>query len=169
MKINENGQYYFKSNLGYNISRSEDAAKTAIFSRTEGWHQMISDRYALNDYVPIRIKTDEQTNLPKIVLDNILVENTKYLRRVVEDAMTGHIAFNISPAGNVYIAVVSEIDSYVNLYKEVVSWINNPKISAKEFYQYLSINFKGWRNNLIRLEMYDQLERIDSECFILNR
>lgn len=169
MKINDEGQYYFKSNLGYNVSSLKDAAKVAIFSRTEGWNNLISERYSLYDNVPIRIDIDEQTNLPSIVLDQVLAVNTKSLRKMVEDALTGHIAFEIQPAGNVYVPVKSEIDNYVGLYTEVRSWINNPKISAQDIYKLLTQNFKGWRETLVRLEMYEQLERIDSECFILNR
>lgn len=169
MKVKDGVQYCFKSNLGYNISKQEEAAKIAIFSRVEGWNQMISERYALNDNVPIRVETEKQTSLPYIVLDQVLADNTKSLRRMVEDAVAGQIAFPIFPAGNVYVSVINEIGDYVDLYKEVVSWINNPQISAKDLYQHLSHHFKGWREALVRLEMYDHLERIDSECFILNR
>lgn len=169
MKAKDDEQFCFKSNLGYNISKHEEAAKTAIFSRSEGWNQMISERYSLDDYVPIRIEIEKQTNLPIIVLDKVLADNTKSLRRLVEDAVAEKIVFPISPSGNVYVPVINEIKDYVDLYKEVVSWINEPKISAKDLYQYLSQNFNGWREVLVRLEMFDYLEQIDSECFILNR
>ena len=169
MKMNDGDQYCFKSNLGYNISKQEEAAKTAIYSRSDGWNQMISERYSLDDFIPIRIEAEGQTNLPSIVLDQVLADNTKSLRRMVEDAAVGKIVFPILPYGHVYVPVINDIKDYVDLYNEVVSWINEPKISANEFYKYLSQRFKGWRDTLVRLEMYDQLERIDSECFILNR
>lgn len=169
LKLDDKGQYCFKSNLGYNVSRLEDAVKTVLFSKTEGWNHLIAERYYLDDSVPIRIEIEEQTNLPSIVLDHVLAINTKFLRRMVEDAAIGHIPFEILPSGNVYISVKSEIDNYVALYKDVKSWIHSHQMSAQDFYQHLSIKYKGWRETLVRLEMYDQLERIDSECFILNR
>lgn len=169
MKTNDDGQYYFKSNLGYNVSSLKDAAKVAIFSRAEGWNNLISERYSLHDSVPIRIDIDEQTNLPSIVLDQVLAVNTTSLRKMVEDALTGHIAFDIQPAGTVYVPVKSEINNYVALYEDVKLWIKDHQMSAQDFYKHLTQNFKDWRETLVRLEMYEQLERIDSECFILNR
>lgn len=169
MKTLKDGRYGFKSNLGYNISNREDAVRTAIFSRSEGWNQLISVRYALNNSVPIRIETEKDTNLPMVVVDQVLADNTRFLRKMVEDAVTGHIVFEVTPSGYLYISIQNEIKEYVDLYQAVVSWTNKPQMSAKDFYQYLSHNFKDWRKTLVKLEMYDHLERIDSECFILNR
>lgn len=169
MKTLNDGQYVFKSNLGYNISNTEDVAKTVIFSRAEGWNQLISKRYALNNSVPIRIETKKHANLPMVVVDQVLADNTRFLRRMVEDAVIGHIVFEVKPTGYLYISIQNEINEYVDLYQEVVSWANNPQMSAKDFYQHLCHNFKDWRKTLVKLEMYDYLERIDSECFILNR
>lgn len=169
MKVNDKGKYIFKSNIGYNVSSAEDASKTILFSKTEGWNQLIALRYDLPDSIPVCIEIEENTNLPIIVIDNMLADNAGNLRPLVDDAINGYIDYPVQSEGKICVAVSNNVDEYVSLYKEVTEWISNPKILALEFSHNLENKYSNWRKTLVRLGMYDELEKIDSECFIKNR
>lgn len=165
----DNEEYFLKSNLGYNVGNKDEASKNVLFSIKEGWQSLISRRYNLKDSFQIKIDYDNTTKLPVIILDNHLAENSKNLRQLIEDANKGYITFSVKPNGVLFISTINEIPDYVEIFNMVSNWMQNKNQPALEFTKFLTDRCPSWRKILIRVGMYDQLEAIDSDCFILNK
>lgn len=167
-KNKKSEQWEFVPNLGYNVSDSENMANVAIFTQNDGWLNILSERYKINDFV-FQIETDEITKLPCICLNDVLIEESSSPIGVIEDAKRGYIDFPVKSNGIIRIRTRHEIQAYIDFMDIVKTWHkgsdNNGKLIAFKLKQL----FDNWRQLMVRFRLYEELEKIDCDCFIFNR
>lgn len=164
-KNKKNWQFY--SNLGYNISNKEEMKNMALYTNNTGWAYLLSKRYQINNAISYRIGTEEDTKLPFIILEEDLVENSERPLQIITDARAGFIDFDVYPSGIVRISVKNELNNYVKFMDELDRILNENNIK-KETIDELSIKYNNWREIMIKFRLYNELEKIDSDCFIKN-
>lgn len=164
----KNNIWEFRANLGYNVAKEEEIVKTALFTQNEGWTEMISLRYGLNPSADFSIEIQKDNSLPQLVLSEELLHNCTKSLCIIEDALKGHVDFPVIANGIVRIDVRHEIQSYVDFITIVRNWERSGSINGRDFRKRLSSSHPHWRNLMVKFELFDVLERIDCDCFILN-
>ena len=160
----------FKANVGYNVAKEEEVANTALITQNEAWEKILYERYEFVPNTYIHIETQkEKHNLPLIVLSENLLKCCKNPLLMIEDARRNYIDFPIHLGGIVRIDVRNEIQSYVSFKTMIDEWERTERYDGCNFVKRLSSLFSDWRKWMIKFEMYDSLEKIDCDCFILNK
>ena len=168
MVKNRNNIWEFRANLGYNVAKEEEIVKTALFTQNEGWIEMISLRYGLNPGTDFSIEIQKDNSLPQLVLSEELLHNCTKSLCIIEDALKGYVDFPVITNGIVRIDVRHEIQSYVDFITIVRNWERSGSVNGHDFRKILSSSHPNWRNLMVKFELFEILERIDCDCFILN-
>lgn len=162
------GVWEFRANTGYNIANPKDMDKVSVIAQNDGWNALLSSRYNLGEATPITVETDKNDKRSIIVLSENMLNNSSNPISVINDALKGYIDFPIKPNGCVRIEVRNEIQQYTDFVIKVSTWQNQTEISARRFVESLSKEYPEWRRWLVKLRMFDALERIDCDRFILS-
>lgn len=166
MKEDKNkNSWQFHSNLGYNISDKEYTKNMALYTNNSGWGYLLSKRYQIENAINYKIGTEENTKLPYIILEEDLVENSENPLQIITDARTGFIDFDVYPSGIVRITIKNELNNYVEFMDELDKILSENNIK-KETIDELSVKYNNWRNIMIKFKLYNELEKIDCDCFI---
>lgn len=158
--------WIFKGNLGYNIIDNEGIGNTALKTQNDGWTDMLCKRYQLKSNEVLKIKTDQKTKLPIINLTETNLLNSNNPIQILQDCKKGFIDFTISSVGLVRFKVSHNLQQYVEFMNAIDEW-DNLIILGKDFKKKLEPQFNNWRNWLILLRKYAELELIDCDCYIL--
>lgn len=130
---------------------------------------MIQQRYKLTDNYVIRLKVDDKTGLPIIVIDEVLLFESQNPEAVINDAKNKFIDFPIERQGIIRLSLSHNIQNYIDFVNNILDWDLAGKKDGLQFRSYLEKNYPDWRKLLVMLKKYDILEAIDRACFILNR
>lgn len=169
---NQDGVWEFKSNLGYNVNGRDDIESLLLSTHKEGLEFVVRNRYGLPDNSVIRFETEAGTSLPIIVLSENLLWLSQKPNTIIEDARREYADFQVKPRGMVRIAVNNNLQKYIDFINTIKEWLSGgrgSKGNGIKFQESLQSNFHNWREILILFKMFDALEAIDTECFILNR
>ncbi len=158
----------FTPNLGYNISDSEKMASVAVFTQNDGWSKILSERYKTNNFV-FQIETDEITKLPCIYINDSLIRTSSSPLDIIEDAARGYIDFPVKSNGVIRIKTKHEIQSYIDFIDTIKDWHREPDNNGKVIAYKLKQLFNNWRQLMVRFKLYEDLEKIDCDCFIFNK
>lgn len=167
--VKKDHSWEFKANLGYNVSNATEAGQVALYAQSDGWGYLLSKRYGTPEGYAFSVETMEKTKLPRIVLDENLLWDAKCTMAILDDAKRGYIDFNVSPQGNVRIAVNHSLQYYLDFKALVEQWNSNGRVGGKAFAEKLDNVYPNWRQIMLHLGLYEELEIIDVDCFILNR
>lgn len=168
MVKNKNGIWGFRANLGYNVAKKEEIAQTALFTQNEGWVEMISLRYELNPGTHFSIEIKDN-NLPQLIISEELLHNCSKPICIIDDALMGYIDFSVIANGIVRIGVRHEIQSYIEFITLIRDWEKEGCSNGRNFAKTLFSLHSNWRDLMVKFELFDILEKIDCDCFILNR
>lgn len=167
-KGKESNQWRFTPNMGYNISDSKHVAEEALFTQNEGWSNVLSERYKIKEAI-FQIETDKDTKLPCIYITETMIHASSSPLDVVEDARKGYIDFPVRPKGVVRIKTQHDIQSYIDIMdiiKTLRSEFNN---NGKDIAIKLKQLCNDWRLLMVKFKLYEELEKIDCDCFIFNK
>ena len=137
----------------------------ALYTNNSGWGYLLSKRYQIENAINYKIGTEENTKLPYIILEEDLVENSENPLQIITDARTGFIDFDVYPSGIVRITIKNELNNYVEFMDELDKILSENNIK-KETIDELSVKYNNWRNIMIKFKLYNELEKIDCDCFI---
>ena len=98
-------------------------------------------------------------------MEEDLVENSENPLQIITDARTGFIDFDVYPSGIVRITIKNELNNYVEFMDELDKILSENNIK-KETIDELSVKYNNWRNIMIKFKLYNELEKIDCDCFI---
>ena len=162
------GAWEFRANTGYNIANPQDMDKVSVIAQNDGWNALLSSRYSLGEATPITVETDKNDKRSIIVLSEDMLNNSLNPIFVINDALQGYIDFPVKPNGCVRIEIRNKIQQYADFVIKVRTWQNQTEISGRKFAESLSKEYPEWRRWLVKLRMFDALERIDCDRFILS-
>ena len=170
MKNNVKGscEWNFYPNLGYNISDSKNMENVALFAQNDGWSNMLSNRYKTKNFV-FQVETNEATKLPYIFIDESLIESSEYPLKIIEDAKRGYIDFPVKPTGVVRVNTSNEIQTYIDFINILKDWNEKDCINGKIIAYKLEQHTKNWRQLMVKFKLYEDLEKIDCDCFIFSK
>lgn len=166
---NDNKEWLFSANKGYNVGSEKEIKKLALIAPNEGISYVIQQRYKLSDNYVIRLKVDDKTGLPIIVIDKALLFESQNPEAVINDAKNKFIDFPIEQQGIIRLSLSHNIQNYIDFVNNILDWDLAGKKDGVQFSSYLEKNYPDWRKLLVMLKKYDILEAIDRACFILNR
>ena len=155
-------------NLGYSISDSEKMTNVAVFAQNDGWSNILSERYKTNNFV-FQVETDETTKLPCININDSLIKVSSSPLDIIEDAKRGYIDFPVKSNGIIRIKTKHEIQSYIDFIDTIKVWYRDPENNGKIIAYKLKQLFSDWRQLMVRFKLYEELEKIDCDCFIFNK
>lgn len=164
-KANNGSGWAFVPNMGYNISDQRKMKDVAIYAQNDGWYNLLSDRYKTNSYV-FQIETDALNRLPIVDLREDLLEASSAPLDVIEDAKKGYIDFPVTQNGCVRIKTQHELQGYIEFMDTLQAWNRARDIDGKTIKSKLESMFSGWRKLMVMFGLYDELEKIDCDCFI---
>lgn len=165
----DSDNWNFIPNYGYNVSDIKGMYSVAIFAQLEGWTKILSERYKIKDYF-FKIETEEDTKLPIIHIDNMLVLKSPKALNVIADAQSGYIDFPLkSQEGIVRIKTSHKIQTYIDFKETLTNWDKNPNLNGKEIANKLNRLDANWRQLMVKFELFEYLEKIDCDCFIFNK
>lgn len=166
---NDNKEWLFSANKGYNVGSEKEIKKLALIAPNEGISYVIQQRYKLTDNYVIRLKVDDKTGLPIIVIDEALLFESQDPEAVINDAKNKFIDFPIEQQGIIRLSLSHNIQNYIDFVNNILDWDLAGKKDGVQFRSYLEKIYPDWRKLLVMLKKYDILEAIDRACFILNR
>ena len=157
--------WIFKGNLGYNVIDNEGISNTALKTQNDGWTDMLCRRYQLKSNEVLQINTDEKNKLPIINITETNLLNSDNPIQILQDCKKGFIDFPIFRVGLIRVKISHNLQQYVEFMNAIDKW-DNSIIPGKDFKKKLEFQYSNWRNWLILLRKYTELERIDSDCYI---
>ena len=166
---NDNSDWYFKANNGYNVVSESEMQKVALIAPTDGLCEVIKKRYRLSSSFTIKLNAQERTELPVIIIDETLLLASLTPETVIKDAKHGFVDFPVGQSGMVRIFLSNNIPNYINFVNDISDWDLAGRKNGKLFRSELECTYPEWRKWLVMLKKYDILEAIDRACFILNR
>ncbi len=165
----DNNQWSFRANTGYNVGFTQDIRTLALIAPSEGICSIIQHRYKLPANYVVKIKFEDKTGLPIIVIDEALLLESKMPDKVVYDAKNSFIDFPVKYNGMIKIDVSHSIQRYIDFVSEIAEWDITGKKEGIAFKSVIEKKYPEWRKLLVMFKKYDVLESIDRACFILNR
>lgn len=156
----------FMPNLGYNVSDVKQISNRVMSSTNDALAYILDERYKTKGY-PHQVRIDQATGLPRICLNESLLKSSDAPMEIVEDAARGYMDLLTGARGLIRLPVDNEIETFiefVNIIKESRDNNDTPSIVCR-----LNACLKNWRQWAIFFKMYDELEKIDCDCFILNK
>ena len=166
---NDNNDWSFNANKGYNVVSGKDIKTIALIAQTDGLCDMIQYRYKLPENFVIKLKVQEKTELPVISIDETMLLESQNPEIVINDAKHGFIDFPIVQSGIVRIFLSHRIQRYIDFVNDISEWDLSGRKNGKQFRYELENSYPEWRKWMVLLKKYDLLETIDRACFILNR
>lgn len=160
-----NKGWAFVPNMGYNTSDQRKMKEVAIYAQSDGWYSLLSYRYKTDGYV-FQIETDASTKLPMVCLREDLQEASSAPLDIIEDAKKGYIDFPVTQNGCVRIKTQHELQGFIDFMDTLQAWNRDGDIDGKSIKSKLEAMFSEWRRLMVRFGLYDELERIDCDCFI---
>lgn len=166
---NDNNQWAFEANIGYNVGITQDIKKLALIAPNEGICYMVQQRYKLPTNYAVKIKFEDKTRLPIVVIDEALLFESKIPEMVINDASSNFIDFPVIQHGMIRIATVHSIQRYIDFVSDITEWDIAGKKEGVAFKSMIEKKYPEWRKLLVMFKKLDILESIDRACFILNR
>lgn len=162
----QSNTWSFEPNLGYNVSDMEKISNRAVNAPLENLACILDDRYKTKEY-PYQARMDEVTGIPCVCLNEKLLQCADAPMEIVEDAARGYIDLPTGSSGVVRLPVDNKIENFIEFVNIIKESTNSAHASLAM--QQLSTCLSNWRYWMVKFKMYDELEKIDCDCFILNR
>ena len=166
---NDNNDWSFNANKGYNVVSGKDIKTIALIAPTDGLCDMIQNRYKLPENFVIKLKVQEKSELPIITIDESMLLESQNPEIVINDAKHGFIDFSIVPSGIVRVFLSHRIQRYIDFVNDISEWDLSGRKNGQLFRCELENSYPEWRKWMVLLKKYDLLETVDRACFILNR
>lgn len=166
---NDDNQWSFRGNIGYNVGITQDICKLALVAPNEGICYIVQQRYKLPTNYVIKIKFEDKTLLPIVVIDEALLLESKIPEIVINDANSNFIDFPVIQHGMIRIAIVHSIQRYIDFVSDITEWDIAGKKEGIAFKSMIEKKYPDWRKLLVMFKKLDILESIDRDCFILSR